>query len=81
MLLYAPTAGFSRLGNYIKCEYFKTVNLGCGIKKQESLIRRCRKRDILSPPRVGQLGKNICIDTDSALGGFLESLIGGFDKT
>ena len=27
VLLYAPTAGFSRLGNYRKCKYFKTVNL------------------------------------------------------
>ena len=60
---------------------YKRENLGCGFKKFEILIRRCRKRDILCPPRVGQLGKNICIDTDSALGGFLESLIGGFDKT
>jgi len=49
-------------------------NLRCGFKKQETLIHRCRKRDLSSPLRVAQIWENICIDTDSALVGFLDSL-------
>ena len=49
VLLYAPTAGFSRLGNYRKCEYFKTVNLVVLEESLEILFAECWN-NVLCPP-------------------------------
>ena len=65
--------GFQSL--YRVLTFYKS-KFGCGVKKPERLIRRCRKRDISYPLKVGtKRAESVCI-ARTTLVTFLESLAG-----